>query len=114
MERILKRADCNKEGGRDDNNVHTALKQLQTYHKYHHTTMDWLREQHVPVVNLDCLGTAENVWEQLSAIGQLMHLVTRINKPPGFNQVKPVSNDDDHQSAVKPVSNDDDDQSTAA
>ena len=80
MERILKRAKENEqEGGRDDDNIHTALKRLRTYHKYHHSTMEWLREQHVPVVNLDCGGTAENVWEQLSAIGRLMRPVTRID-----------------------------------
>lgn len=67
-----------QEGKRDDDNIHTALKRLRTYHKYHHSTMEWLRGQHVPVVNLDCSGTPENVWEQLSAIGRLMRPVTRI------------------------------------
>jgi adenylate kinase len=79
MERILKRADC-ASSGRDDDNIHTALKRLRTYHKYHHSTMEWLREQHVPVVNLDCSGTEKHVWEQLSAIGRLMRPVTRLDK----------------------------------
>ena len=77
MERIIKRADTEK-GTRDDDNIHTALQRLRTYHKYHNSTMEWLREQHIPVVNLDCSGTPENVWEQLSAIGRLMRPVTRI------------------------------------
>jgi adenylate kinase len=97
IERILKRGECNKEGGRDDDTIHVALKRLRTYHKYHHTTMDWLREQHVPVVNLDCSGTAENVWEQLSAIGRLMRPVTRMDNPPGILPV-PVK-----PSLVRPV-----------
>lgn len=76
IERIIKRGDTEK-GTRDDDNIHTALTRLRTYHKYHHSTMDWLREQHIPVVNLDCSGTADNVWEQLSAIGRLMRPVAR-------------------------------------
>jgi adenylate kinase family enzyme len=78
MERILNRG---REGGaaaRKDDNIDTALKRLRNYHKYHHATMDWLREQHVPVVNLDCSGTPENVWQQLLAIGRLMRPVARL------------------------------------
>eukprot|EP00525_Craspedostauros_australis_P004398 CAMPEP_0198111586 /NCGR_PEP_ID=MMETSP1442-20131203/3540_1 /TAXON_ID= /ORGANISM="Craspedostauros australis, Strain CCMP3328" /LENGTH=294 /DNA_ID=CAMNT_0043768085 /DNA_START=741 /DNA_END=1625 /DNA_ORIENTATION=- len=82
MERILSRGNQAKDEGdgskRSDDNVHTALKRLRTYHKYHHQTMEWLREQHVPVVNLDCSGTPEQVWEQLEAIGRLMRPATRI------------------------------------
>jgi adenylate kinase family enzyme len=65
MERILKRQAA-ATTTRDDDNIHTALQRLRTYHKYHDSTMDWLREQHVPVVNLDCSGTPDQVWEQLS------------------------------------------------
>lgn len=77
MERIIMRAQSEK-GTRDDDNIHTALQRLRTYHKYHNSTMEWLREQHVPVVNLDCSGAPDDVWEQLSAIGRLMRPVTRI------------------------------------
>jgi adenylate kinase len=77
MERIIMRANTEK-GTRDDDNVHTALQRLRTYHKYHNSTMEWLREQHVPVVNLDCSRSPDNVWQQLSAIGRLMRPVTRI------------------------------------
>ncbi len=74
MERIMKRGEEAKATGssRADDNFETALKRLRTFHKYHHPTMNWLREQHVPVVNLDCSGTPENVWNQLLAIGRLM------------------------------------------
>jgi adenylate kinase len=71
MERIIKRASETTEK-RSDDNFDTALKRLRTYHKYHHPTIEWLREQHVPIVNLDCSGTPENVWQQLLAIGRLM------------------------------------------
>ena len=90
MERILKRAGNEKEGGRDDDNIHTALTRLRTFHQYHHSTMEWLREHHVPVVNLDCSGPAENVWNQLSAIGRLMRPVTRI---PAASSTKPNNGD---------------------
>jgi adenylate kinase family enzyme len=63
---------------RSDDTFHTAIKRLRTYHKFHHPTMNWLREQHVPVVNLDCSGTPENVWNQLVGIGRLMRPATRI------------------------------------
>ncbi len=83
MERILKRGqEANPQvgdSGRADDNIHTALKRLRTYHKYHNSTLEWLREQHVPVVNLDCSGSAESVWEQLCAIGRLMRPATRID-----------------------------------
>jgi adenylate kinase len=75
MERIMGRGATSRKVGevvRDDDNFETGLQRLRTYHKYHHVTMDWLREQHVPIVNLDCSGSAESVWEQLKAIGRLM------------------------------------------
>ena len=93
MERILKRGEQahqkaqeeSSKGGdgatttrRADDNIYTALTRLRTYHKYHNSTLEWLREQHVPVVNLDCSGSAESVWEQLCAIGRLMRPATRI------------------------------------
>ena len=50
IERILHRASGSE--SRSDDNIHTALRRLRTFHKYHDSTMEWLRKQHVPVVNL--------------------------------------------------------------
>ncbi|KAG7359954.1 adenylate kinase-domain containing protein [Nitzschia inconspicua] len=83
MERILKRKEAavavtgkDRDGhsttARADDNIHTALERLRTYHKSQKTTMDWLHEQHVPIINLDGSGTPDQVWEQLLAIGRLM------------------------------------------
>jgi adenylate kinase len=82
MERIIHRGVTNIDGDeeRSDDNFHTALKRLRTYHKSHHSTMNWLREQHVPVVNLDCSGTPDNVWNQLVGIGRLMRPATKIGE----------------------------------
>lgn len=81
MERIMKRKKEGEQSGksRSDDNIETALQRLRTYHKFHHGTMDWLREQHVPIVNLDCSGTPENVWNQLLAIGRLMRPATQLS-----------------------------------
>lgn len=56
MERIMTRA---AEGNRADDNFQTALQRLRTYHKYHKSTIQFLREQHVPIVELDCSVTPE-------------------------------------------------------
>ena len=74
IERILNRAAQSNESGegRSDDNIHTALQRLRTFHKMHRTTMDFLHENHVPIVNLDCSGTADQVWNQLLAIGRLV------------------------------------------
>jgi len=96
IERILKRKeealkeddgggdgdDQNNGGGlvRDDDNIKTALKRLRNYHKYHNVTRDWLQDNHVPVVNLDCSGPRGQVWEQLVAIGRLMRPACSIDK----------------------------------
>jgi adenylate kinase len=75
MERVMGRgADSGNSGQvrREDDNFQTALQRLRTFHKYHHVTLEWLREQHVPIVNLDSTGSAESVWDQLKAIGRLM------------------------------------------
>ena len=66
MERIMKRGQKGQQLGnlRVDDNFETALQRLRTFHKYHKPTMDWLREQHVPVVNLDCSSSPQNVWNQ--------------------------------------------------
>jgi adenylate kinase len=82
MERIIHRGRTSSatnggESARSDDNIDTALRRLRVYHKYHDKTMEWLREQHVPIVNLDCSGTPENVWQQLLAIGRLMRPVAQ-------------------------------------
>lgn len=87
IERILKRGKDSAEQtdggeGRTDDNIDTALKRLRNYHKYHRSTMEWLRKQHVPIVELDCSGTKENVWGQLMAIGRLMRPAVKIPPTP--------------------------------
>lgn len=73
MERILKRSrETNEDEVRIDDNIDTALKRLRNYHKAQKPTLDWLKEQHVPIVNLDVSGTPSSVWNQLVAIGRLM------------------------------------------
>ena len=82
IERILKRKEesaGDSNGGRDDDNIKTALKRLRNYHKYLHVTVDWLRENRVPVVNLDCDCPPDQVWEQLISIGRLMRPATKID-----------------------------------
>lgn len=51
LERIIGRGRKGKETGqaRADDNFDTALQRLRTYHKYHQPTIQWLREQHVPI-----------------------------------------------------------------
>ena len=80
MERIIKRMKEGEQNGtqRADDNISTGLQRLRTFHKYHKPTMDWLREQHVPIVNLDCTGTPEIVWDQLLAVGRLMRPVAKL------------------------------------
>jgi len=78
MERIIKRSQQSGEA-RPDDNFETALKRLRVFHKFHQPTIEWLREQHVPIVNLDCSGTPENVWQQLLAIGRLMRPAAQLN-----------------------------------
>lgn len=70
MERILKRSRENP--GRADDNIDTALSRLRTYHRSHGLTLEWLKDNHVPVINLDCSGTQQSVWNQLQSIGRLM------------------------------------------
>ena len=82
MERIMGRGASSdnspQQVRREDDNFQSALQRLRTFHKYHHSTMEWLREQHVPIVNLDCSGSAESVWQQLVAIGRLMRPAVKI------------------------------------
>ena len=72
LERIIGRgADLPADERRQDDNFQTALERLRTFHKHHTSTMEWLREQHVPIVNLDCSSSSKSVWQQLQAIGRV-------------------------------------------
>jgi len=75
LERIMKRGQSSD---RADDNFHSALTRIRTYHKYHNLTIDFLREQNVPIVFLDCSAPAEGVWEQLRSIGRLMRSAVRL------------------------------------
>ncbi|GKY97032.1 hypothetical protein MPSEU_000661900 [Mayamaea pseudoterrestris] len=94
MERIMSRgakATASGVGVRTDDNFHTALERIRTYHKYHAKTLEWLREQHVPIVNLDCEGSPDQVWSQLMTIGRLMRPVVKsstewIKGMDGYNE----------------------------
>lgn len=99
MERIIGRAKDGG-GGRTDDNFHTAIHRLRTYHKYHMKTMDWLRDQKVPVVNLDCTGSPDDVWNQLTAIGRLMRPALRHNSYKGVGEVDALLGGAVHDSPV--------------
>ena len=72
---------------RSDDNVHTAIQRLKNYHKHHHSTMSWLKEIRVPIVELDCSGSKDEVWGQLMAIGRLMRPAVKL---PPASQAPPV------------------------
>jgi len=91
MERVIKRgaaADAaaaaavngavNGQRRRGDDNIETALQRIRNYHKFQRPVMDWLRDEHIPIVHLDASGSPENVWEQLMAIGRLMRPTSKI------------------------------------
>mmetsp|Transcript_2119 Transcript_2119/g.5243 ORF Transcript_2119/g.5243 Transcript_2119/m.5243 type:complete len:447 (+) Transcript_2119:166-1506(+) len=80
LERIIGRGEGAESDRRDDDNFETALERLKTFHKHHPQTLEWLREQHVPVINLDCSGSADSVWQQLQAIGRLMRPAVKLPK----------------------------------
>jgi adenylate kinase len=75
LERIMKRGES---GERADDNFETALQRIRNYHKIHHVTLEFLRDQNVPIVFLDCSANADGVWEQLRAIGRLMRSAVRL------------------------------------
>lgn len=77
MERIMNRKGENRE----DDNFKTALTRLRTYHKFQPNVMEWLRQQHIPIVNLDCEGTPDAVWNQMTAIGKLMRPAVKQRLP---------------------------------
>ena len=74
LERIMKRAQS---GERSDDNFQTGIQRIRNYHKYDRVVLDFLREEHVPIVYLDCSATPEGVWNQLSSIGRLMRSTVR-------------------------------------
>jgi len=78
---------------REDDNFQTALERIRTYHKYHNVTLDWLRENHVPIINLDCSGDAESVWQQLVSIGRLMRPAVKLPIPDRLTQQQQVEKD---------------------
>ena len=63
VQRILARNE-----GRADDNEETALARIVTYRESGEPTMAWLREQRVPIIELDCSGTPAEVWEQLPTL----------------------------------------------
>lgn len=69
IERILHRGQS---GGRADDNEETARKRIATFHAQGGPTMEWLREVGVPIIEIDCSGTPEDVWNQLLSVGRLM------------------------------------------
>jgi len=96
LERILARGAGSPQGERrDDDNFDTAMERLRTFHKHHPQTLEWLRQQHVPVINLDCSGSPESVWEQLQAIGRLMRPAVKVPF-----QRKPIKSATDTQSHI--------------
>jgi adenylate kinase len=75
LSRILKRGES---GERADDNIYTALERVKQYNKYMHVTLEFLREEHVPIIFVDASATPEGVWEQLRAIGRLMRTVVKL------------------------------------
>lgn len=76
IERILKRADLE---GRADDNLETARRRIQVYHESGAPTLQWLRENRVPIIELDASGTPEDVWSQLLVVGRLMRPAVTAN-----------------------------------
>uniref|UniRef100_A0A7S4VSX4 EF-hand domain-containing protein n=2 Tax=Ditylum brightwellii TaxID=49249 RepID=A0A7S4VSX4_9STRA len=88
IERILNRGLSSGSSARADDNIHTALTRIRNYHKYHHVTLDFLREEHVPIVYLDCSATPDGVWDQLRAIGRLMRQAVKLPTENGSGGVE--------------------------
>lgn len=70
-----------------DDTVHTAIQRLKNYHKHRGPTMSWLKEIRVPIVELDCSGSKEDVWGQLTAIGRLMRPAVKLPVHQASNSV---------------------------
>ena len=69
LKRIMKRALIEN---RADDNRETALARMATYAEQSEPTLEWLKDSRVPIVELDCNGSVDEVWSQLLAIGRLM------------------------------------------
>ena len=69
VQRILKRAQSE---GRADDNLETAQRRIAVFRESQAPTMQWLREARVPIIELDCGGSPEDVWAQLLVVGRLM------------------------------------------
>lgn len=112
IERILARGRGDTANGasgaapRADDNIDAARNRIQIYNASGAPTMAWLRERkvrrpssnsypvehvltlppthaQVPIIELDCSGTPDEVWGQLLAVGRLMrYAVTQIPPPP--------------------------------
>jgi adenylate kinase family enzyme len=80
LERIMKRGQS---GDRPDDNFETGIQRIRNYHKYHSMTLEFLKSEHVPIVNLDCATTPDGVWEQLRSIARLMRPTVRLNTSGG-------------------------------
>ena len=80
IERILSRARKQAEAGRGraDDNVETARERIKVFKASGASTMAWLRESKVPIIELDASGTPDEVWRQLLAIGRLMRSAVAI------------------------------------
>eukprot|EP01051_Picozoa_sp_SAG22_P030225 SAG22_NODE_11609_length_477_cov_0.960317_1_plen_62_part_10 len=61
MQRILKRGET---AGRADDNRETAERRIATFKEQGAPTINWLRDTGVPIVELDCSGTPDQVWSQ--------------------------------------------------
>eukprot|EP00605_Chrysophyceae_sp_TOSAG23-4_P000219 GSChrysophyteH1.ASY1.ANO1.256.1 assembled CDS len=62
MERILSRGALT---GRQDDNVETAKARLQTFHSQGQPTLECLRDENIPIYQLDGTQEPQAVWEQL-------------------------------------------------
>lgn len=80
LERIMKRGES---GERADDNFQTAIQRIRNYHQYHHVTLDFLREENVPIVFLDCSATPDGIWDQLRSIGRLMRSAVKLPTASG-------------------------------
>ena len=91
---------------RADDNVHTAIQRLKNYHKHHRSTMDWLKKIKVPIVEIDCSGSKEEVWQQLMAIGRLMRPAVKLPSAPPIGPKDAITTSSSDKVGEKVVSED--------
>jgi adenylate kinase family enzyme len=91
---------------RADDNVHTAIQRLKNYHKHHRSTMDWLKKIKVPIVEIDCSGSKEEVWQQLMAIGRLMRPAVKLPSAPPVGPKEAITPSSSDKVGEKVVSED--------